>query len=94
MPPRIDPQVESSERREEDQSDLQKTRKNREMQRGYAVSVTSAFDADCVENFLETGYRHGLVFGLLVTADDLFANTQPAGKFSLGDCPSQFASLR
>ena len=42
-------------------------------------------DADCVENFLETGYRHGLIFRLLVTADNLFAYTQPSGKLSLGD---------
>ena len=42
-------------------------------------------DADCVENFLQSGYRHGLIFGLLVTADDLFAYTQPLGKLSLRD---------
>ena len=42
-------------------------------------------DADCVENFLKSGYRHGLVFRFLVTADYLFTHTEPAGEFSLRD---------
>ena len=40
------------------------------------------FDADGVENLLQSGDRHGLVFRLFVPADDLFADAEPARKFS------------
>src|ERR1700678_1602533 len=42
-------------------------------------------NADCVKNLLQSGYRHGLVFRFLVTADYLFTHTEPAGEFSLRD---------
>ena len=40
-------------------------------------------DADGVENLLQSGYRHGLVFRLFIPADDLFTDAEPARKFSL-----------
>ena len=40
-------------------------------------------DANCVKNLLQPGYRDGLIFRFLVTADDLFANAKPAGEFGL-----------
>src|SRR5713226_1652718 len=36
-------------------------------------------DADCVENLLQSEYRHGLIFRFLVAADHLLANAEPAG---------------
>ena len=40
-------------------------------------------DADCIEDLLQPEYRHVLIFRFLVTADDLFTNTRPAGEFGL-----------
>jgi len=42
-------------------------------------------DADSVKNLLKSRYRNSLVFRFLVTADDLFTNAEPAGKFGLRD---------